>query len=70
MFQDINCDGEITCADIFAVHKFGLTAKFTDSVFNASEAASFDQCEGHGEKDVSNWTPKTCDGPSYIELLS
>ncbi|XP_045477748.1 neurogenic locus Notch protein-like isoform X2 [Harmonia axyridis] len=69
--NDINCDGEITCADMFAVHKFGLTAKFSDSIFNASEARSFDQCEGHGNKDISNnWTPKSCIGPSYVELLS
>ncbi|KAL3272713.1 hypothetical protein HHI36_014175 [Cryptolaemus montrouzieri] len=69
--NDIDCDEKITCADNFAAHKFGLTAKFADSTFNAAEAKSFDQCEGHGEKDISNdWNPRSCIGPSYVELLS
>ncbi|KAK9883479.1 hypothetical protein WA026_001654 [Henosepilachna vigintioctopunctata] len=69
--SDIDCDGKITCADFFAVHKFGLTAKFNNAIFNTSEARSFDQCEDHGEKDISdNWTPKKCTEMTYIDILS
>ncbi|KAK9883476.1 hypothetical protein WA026_001652 [Henosepilachna vigintioctopunctata] len=59
--KDINCDGIISCADLFGAHKFGLNAKKPGSTFSIGVSKRFDRCEYHGIINVTNnWFPNTC----------